>query len=512
MSKASHLPLRRRATQPSAIAFNLIFLLCCSIPILLVTAAVLKLTPVVLLIVGLLAGYETLHSAVFLYLSHQSIRLAQRQQPTRPSTAGNQEPLSVGNRETLESGNRETLGSGNGETSELPSFAVIVPAWNEAKALPRTLDSILTQSIQPDVIVVADDGSTDDTIATLTELYALEFRGNMGYSQRYPHLRVLQKAHTGKADSMNQALDCLSPANMIFAPVDVSSAPEHPPVDIVQFLDADTRLLPGSLASMLHAFRQNPQLTAVGGVLLPRCATRKIHGRLFEFMQRYEYVRTQLWRLIWSRFDSSLLVSGACSAFRRDALVAVGGFRTESWAEDYDIMFRLHQYWRSRDRPCHVRIEPDLQVYTDAPDNLLAFLKQRRRWYGGFLETMFQHRSMVGNARYGGLGLAYLVHNTLAMPMQPFFLVASLLTGLSLWGQQVTLPLFLSWIVLGKVLIDLALRLAGIRLYSQYFQPREVNVLGGSLETLVGAFPMMILSQISHTWGWVSCWHRQAKW
>lgn len=428
-----------------------------------VTAALIHLPHAVLWLIGVMALYETLQSLVFLVLEYQSIQWGQKHRPV--------------------------VSSGD------LSFAIIIPAWNEARALPRTLDSILAQSIQPDLIIMADDGSTDDTIATLSDLYALEFQGRMGYSHLYPHLRVLRKPHTGKADSMNQA---------------IASADTN----VVLILDADTRLLPGSLTSMMQAFYNNPRLTAVGGILLPRCAAKTRRSKIFEFMQRYEYARMQLWRLVWSRFNSSLIVSGACTAFRRDILEAVGGFNTNSSAEDYEVMFRIHQYWRSRDRPCYVRIEPGLKVHTDAPDNLLTFLRQRRRWARGFFETMFQYRSMVGNTRYGILGLCYLVHNTTTMPMQPLFFFASVLTGLILllFGQYVMLPNIVLWLYFGKIITDVTIRLIGIRLYGHYFQRREVTLLGGSLEGLVGVFPMMILSQISHAWAWISFWHRQSKW
>jgi cellulose synthase/poly-beta-1,6-N-acetylglucosamine synthase-like glycosyltransferase len=424
MSNAHLVSPRIGVHRQPAIAFHFWFWLALGMPIVLMVAAIAQLTIVILALFLGIAAYEVA-SQIFTLVSAQ--RAAQ---PAPPAS---------------------TL-------STPPSLAVIVPAWNEQAALPRTIEAILNQSVQPDLIIIADDGSTDATIAHLSVLYDLEFQGMMGQSRQYPHLCVLRKPHSGKADSLNQAI-------------------ARTPVDVVLVLDADTQLLPEALASLQQAWMRDPTLTVVGGVLLPRCS-RRWQGRLFEFIQRYEYARMHLWRLAWTHWQSSLIVSGACSAFRRETLVAIGGFNPQSWVEDYEVMYRLQRHLRSRDQICRVRVEPGLRVHTEAPETLMSFLRQRRRWSGGFIETMLRYRHLVSNRRYGILGWLYLIHNTFTMPQSPFFLLGSVVTGLILLSQSVVLPEWVWGIVLLKLVLDLGLRSWAIAFYQQYFRRRDVSVWG----------------------------------
>lgn len=447
-------------SHPPAIAFYLCFGLVCAIPLGLILAALIPLRVLLITLLVGIALYETAAQIFTLIYAQRAARSQKKQVLFAQSTP--------------------------------PSLAVIIPAWNEQAALPRTIETILGQSVQPDLIIVSDDGSTDDTIPQLTVRYDLEFQEIIGQSRLYPHLQVLQKPHSGKADSLNQAIARLS-------------------VDVVLVLDADTQLLPGALASLQAAWQWNPNLTVVGGVLLPRCS-RRWQGRIFEFIQRYEYARMHLWRLAWTYWESSLIVSGACSAFRRDVLVEIGGFNDQSWVEDYEVMFRLQCHLRSLGQTCGVRVEPGLRVYTEAPETLISFLRQRRRWSGGFVETMFRYRHLVGNRCYGILGRLYLIHNTFTLPQHPLFLIGSLVMGLILLNQNLVVPAWSWGLVLLKIGLDLALRSGAIAFYRRYFRRREVSPWGVFIEALLTPFLAFPLAQISHTWGWLSCWYRRASW
>jgi hypothetical protein len=54
----------------------------------------------------------------------------------------------------------------------VPSIAVIVPNWNDARYLPRCLRSLLEQEVGPDELIVVDDQSTDDSVAVIQSLLA----------------------------------------------------------------------------------------------------------------------------------------------------------------------------------------------------------------------------------------------------------------------------------------------------------------------------------------------------
>ncbi|MCP9801661.1 glycosyltransferase [Synechococcus sp. RedBA-s] len=373
-----------------------------------------------------------------------------------------------------------------------PTIAVIIPAWNEAATLGATLESVLAQVPQPEQVIVCDDGSSDDTLVRLAKGYGFEGEGRLRRSRSHPRLGLLAKEHGGKGDSINQA-------------VAVSYA------EVVLILDADTELLPGALAALEHRFALEPGLDAVSGTLLPHCPP-SLQGRLFASFQRYEYARNHLWRLAWSQIDATLIISGACSAFRRQTLLDIGGFDPSSWVEDYEILHRLQRHRRDRGEPCRVRVEPSLAVRTEAPGHMGVFLRQRRRWAGGFLETLIRYRSMVGNRRYGVLGLLYLSHNTFTVASF-LYPLAWFLAGLALLAHPPAGGLGgLGLLALISALVGLLLTGLSLEVYRRAFDRGEVSVLGSLIELSLRPFFYIPLNLLSHLWGYASCLSRHRSW
>ena len=93
------------------------------------------------------------------------------------------------------------------------------------------------------------------------------------------------------------------------------------------------------------------------------------------------------------------VVPGACSAWRRDLLEQIGGFRTDTLAEDADAAMAAQ---RLRYRVLH----DNLAICdTEAPESLSALLKQRKRWMFGYCQVLWKTRSMLFRPKFGVLGM-----------------------------------------------------------------------------------------------------------
>jgi cellulose synthase/poly-beta-1,6-N-acetylglucosamine synthase-like glycosyltransferase len=382
-----------------------------------------------------------------------------------------------------------------------PTLAVIVAAYNEAPVLRVTMDRLAAQEEPPEVILLADDGSNDATPEVLRAEYGLTELGHgemSGLAPGLPALRWLRLHHGGKARALNQAIQCVD-------------------TDMVLTVDADTLLQPGALKAMRDAFAAEPELVAATGVLVPACGPSPV-GRFFQWFQRYEYVRNFLSRYAWMKLDSLLLISGAFAAFRREAVVEVGGFDTQCLVEDYELIHRLHRYGVENDRNWRVRVVGDAVAVTDAPASPMAFLRQRRRWFGGFLQTQYWNRDMVGNARFGHLGTAMLPVKALDT-LQPIYGLAAfaVLIGFVVTGNyRIAFPILL--VMIAKIVIDLSFHLWSIQRYKAWTGQTGGLGLGWAvLASLLEPFSFQLLRHAGALWGWIAfltgkeTWHRQSR-
>jgi cellulose synthase/poly-beta-1,6-N-acetylglucosamine synthase-like glycosyltransferase len=361
---------------------------------------------------------------------------------------------------------------------------VIIAAYNEAPVLEATIEALRRQSHPPDHILIADDGSDDDTPAVLARVYGLATPGfgDRALSPTVPNLRWLRLARGGKAVALNTAIAMIDS-------------------DIIVTVDADTLLAPSALAAMRNAFEQEPALAAATGVLSPVCGN-SVSGCVFQWFQTYEYVRNFLSRYAWMETNSLLLISGAFAGFRRDALVRIGGFDPDSLVEDYEVMHRIHRFARDRGLDWHVRVVGEAQASTDSPGSLMPFLRQRRRWFAGFLQTQYWNRDMIGNARYGALGTAMLPVKALDT-VQPLYGLAAfglLIYFVATGNLIIAFPVIVAMIL--KVIIDLAYLLWSLRLYRKWTGHR-IGASGALLAAIVEPVTFQLLRHLGAAWGWV---------
>jgi cellulose synthase/poly-beta-1,6-N-acetylglucosamine synthase-like glycosyltransferase len=231
------------------------------------------------------------------------------------------------------------------------AVSVVIPAYNEAKVIVRTVRSILaSRHVQVEVIVL-DDGSKDAT----ADVVATHF-------ERDSRVRVARLQNGGKATALNVGFRLAS----------------HP---LVVALDADTQFFPDTVAELVRHFEDDRVAAVAGRAVVGN--PRGILGR----WQALEYVLGQaVERRAWHALGLVSVVPGAVGAWRRDAVLEAGGFGRDTLAEDCDLTIDLQVHgWR-------VAYAPQAIGLTEAPDSVAALIKQRFRWSFGVLQTIWKHR------------------------------------------------------------------------------------------------------------------------
>jgi len=310
------------------------------------------------------------------------------------------------------------------ETTHALPITLICPAYNESAGVVASVSSLISLRYPEFQVVVVNDGSTDDTVARLVEAFGMkptkrvirqliptqEVRA-VYESHSVRNLVVVDKANGGKADALNCGINV---------------ARYH----LVCCMDADSLLEPDALLRVVRPFLDESDTVGCGGVIRPlngcRVTPMGIRGILMpdSWLARFqvvEYLRAFLFgRMGLSSLDSLFIVSGAFGLFRKDILVRSGGFRTDIVGEDFEVVVRVHHRLRDEKKPYHISLVPDPICWTEAPEHLKILRRQRSRWQRGLLETLWLHRSMWFNPRYGRIGVFSM----------PFFLLFEALAPL----------------------------------------------------------------------------------
>jgi cellulose synthase/poly-beta-1,6-N-acetylglucosamine synthase-like glycosyltransferase len=241
--------------------------------------------------------------------------------------------------------------------------SVLIPAFNEERVIERSVRQVLSsEDVRVEVIVI-DDGSKDRTASIVETTFADD-----------PRVQLIRLENGGKARALNHGLAAAKS-------------------DIVVALDADTQFEPATIARLARWFAGNDRLAAVAG-------NAKVGNRIniVTKWQALEYVTAQnLERRALARLGAMSVVPGAVGAWRKQAIIEVGGYPPETLAEDQDLTIAVQRAgWE-------VAYDQAAVAWTEAPQNFRQLAKQRFRWAFGTIQCVWKHKRVMADGWPRGL-------------------------------------------------------------------------------------------------------------
>lgn len=240
------------------------------------------------------------------------------------------------------------------EEGELPPISVIVPAYNEDTLIGAAIESLLALDYPTYEVIVVDDGSRDNTLAV-----AAKFEGHAAVP-----VRVFSTPNAGKATALNLGISNAQYPFLFCMDSDSTVEPQTLRRAVAHMADTDV----GAVAGNVKVLNRNSMLTR---------------------LQALEYIEgLNMPRRAQGFIAAVNIVPGPVGLFRREALTDVGGYETDTFAEDADLTLKLVAAgWK-------VVYEDQAIAWTQAPDHWLDLIQQRYRWTRGILQTLRKRRRL----------------------------------------------------------------------------------------------------------------------
>ncbi len=287
---------------------------------------------------------------------------------------------------------------GRRETARTPdvkqehqSITVLIPAFNEARNIRGTLDSILRQTVRPEKIIVVDDCSTD---------------GTNEIAREYPVEVVRTPRNAGsKAEALNYVLPRCS-------------------TDLATVIDADITLAPDYLEQMLPAFADPKVTLACGCILSKNVRTPAERGRSIEWL-----FSNHFYRPIQSRVGAPVVIPGCATVYRMENLRRRGGWTSDTVCEDIDYTWVALM---DGEKAIYVA---DAVARTIDPHTGPMLGRQVNRWMSSYFQSFRLHWNEVHRKPLLALWVILILLESILIPLY--------------WASPVLVPLIfhIAWLV-----------------------------------------------------------------
>jgi cellulose synthase/poly-beta-1,6-N-acetylglucosamine synthase-like glycosyltransferase len=286
--------------------------------------------------------------------------------------------------------------------------SILVPAYNEGVGIYSSVRSLLSIEYPEYEVVVINDGSKDDTLEKLIERFSL-VKTNRVIQKKidtkdvkavyrstiYDHLIVVDKENGGKADALNVGIN-------------VSRYPYFCSMDGDSILERDA-----FIKVMKPIIESDGEVIASGGSVRIANGCKIESGEIVSVglpskplvvMQIIEYLRAFLMgRIGLSKHNLLLIVSGAFGVFSKQWVIEAGGY-SHTVGEDMELVVRLHRLVKERKVDKKIVYVADPVCWTEAPESLKFLRRQRNRWHRGLFDSLWRHRKLMFNPKYGSIG------------------------------------------------------------------------------------------------------------
>ena len=292
---------------------------------------------------------------------------------------------------------------------ELP-VSLIVPTYDQAGTIVAQVRALLAMDYPEFEVVVVNDGSSDDTLATLQSAFALEPFPEVYWrrlatkpiraiyrSHAHRNVRVVDKESGGRADALNAGIN--ASRFPLFSAIDAEAMLHHDSVRraVAPFLEDPDIAASGAAIGIANGCAISDN--RVTGIELPRSLPGLL--QVVEYLATYPFVR-----LGWARLGGSLTMSGAMAVFRKDVAVEAGGFKSETRGMATELTMRLHRHLLARGDPYSVQFVPDAVAWNLAPETWKGIARQHMRRQWGLAESLRANATLLGMRGAPGM-LAY---------------------------------------------------------------------------------------------------------